>query len=169
MFRSIPLKSLIFLVFSIKSVVSSCSREYNSENYEIYSGNLTIDTESLPYLLHYSNSHNEFLVHLSGNPLQGNMIDYFSFINPNLLNKNSDEYVVRHSVYLNSPLENDYVVNKKDFIDEKTFNKINENDRFQDLKFVNFGSEEDYLERYNFLFIDGLMGGGFRYHGNQGM
>ena len=167
MFRPI-LKLMVFL-FSVNQVLSSCFREYNSENYEIYSGKLSVGNEYLPYLLHYSNSHNEFLVYLSGDPLQGNMIDYFSFINPDLLNKNSDEYVVRHSVYLNSPLENDYIINKKDFIDEKTFNKINQNDKFQDLKFVNFGSEQDYLERYNFLFIDGLLGGGFKNQGSQGV
>jgi hypothetical protein len=99
---------------------------------------------------------------MSGNPLQGNMIDYFSFINPDLLNKNSDQYVVRNSVYLNSPLDSDYVVQKRDFLDKKTFDNINKDDKVQDLKFVNFNSEQDYLERYNFLFIDGILGGGFK-------
>jgi CTP:phosphocholine cytidylyltransferase-like protein len=99
---------------------------------------------------------------MSGNPLQGNIIDYFSFINPDLLNKDSDQYVVRNSVYLNSPLDSDYIVKKKDFLDKKTFDEVNKDDKVQELKFVNFGSEDDYLERYNFIFIDGILGGGFK-------
>lgn len=149
------------LLFALHSLSSKCHREYNSENSQVYAGNISVDIRNYAYLVHFSNSHNEFLVHLSGNPLQGNIIDYFSFINPDILGKNPDQYVVKNSAYLNSPLDSDYVVKKEDFLDKKTFDEINSDDSIQKFKFVDFFSEEDYLERYNILFIDGLLGGGF--------
>jgi hypothetical protein len=93
---------------------------------------------------------------------QGNIIDYFSFINPNLLNKDDTKFVTTNDIYINSPLNKDIYTNISDLQTQSEFEKNNDENLEDKIEFIPQGSEKDYLQQYNFLMIDNINGAGFQ-------
>ena len=167
---------ILVLSMIISMTLQKCQEKFSSENYQIFSGTFDSDEKSLPYLVHFSNSYNEFVFHFSGDPTQGNILDYFAFINPNILGQGDDPFVVANHPYVRSSSREGRgkLGEMHEGIGEFKSGRVGAGKtsgksgiRVSDEDVVS-GSQEDYLERYNYMFFDNVMGAGFHPVGAKG-